>query len=86
MAEPSGDIYTPKEVASRLKMPLKTVLEYLRRGTLPGFRIGKHWRVRKVDLDTFLEARAKRPLRVVEVEPLAAINQAIREEKDRGRD
>lgn len=68
MEEPRGDIYTPKEVAARLKMPLKTVLEYLRRGTLPGFRIGKHWRVRQVDLDGFLEESAKPRLQVVDIE------------------
>ena len=86
MEEPRGDIYTPKEVAARLKMPLKTVLEYLRRGTLPGFRIGKHWRVRKADLDAFLERSAKPRLHPVSTEPLEAINHAIAPEGEQGRD
>jgi excisionase family DNA binding protein len=55
-------IYTPAEVAERLKLPLKTVLNYLRMGKLPGFRVGKHWRVKAADLEAFMKPR----LRVIE--------------------
>lgn len=44
------EVFTPKEVAKALKLSEKTVLQYLREGRLPGFRVGKHWRVRHSDL------------------------------------
>jgi excisionase family DNA binding protein len=55
-------IYTPAEVAERLKLPVKTVLNYLRTGKLPGFRVGKHWRIKASDLESF----TKPQLRLVE--------------------
>jgi excisionase family DNA binding protein len=55
-------IYTPAEVAERLKLPLKTVLNYLRMGKLPGFKVGKHWRVKAADLEAFMKPQ----LRVIE--------------------
>lgn len=48
------EIYTPKEVAARLKLSEKTVLEYLREGKLAGFKIGKHWRIRASDLESLI--------------------------------
>ena len=54
-------VYTPKEVAEQLKLPLKTVLNYLRTAKLPGFKVGKHWRVRASALEAFM----KPSLRVV---------------------
>ena len=50
MADELADVLTPKEVTAALKLSEKTVLQYLRDGRLPGFRVGKHWRVRRADL------------------------------------
>jgi excisionase family DNA binding protein len=50
MLDALDDVYTPKEVATALKLSEKSVLQYLREGRLPGFRVGKHWRVRHADL------------------------------------
>jgi excisionase family DNA binding protein len=79
MAEPPNDVYTPKELAMRLKMPLKTVLAYLRQGRLPGIKIGKHWRVPRADLEAwFAEGRQGRPsVQGSESSPLDAINANI---------
>jgi excisionase family DNA binding protein len=50
MMDDLEEVFTPKEVAKALKLSEKTVLQYLREGRLPGFRVGKHWRVRHSDL------------------------------------
>jgi excisionase family DNA binding protein len=50
MMDDLEEVFTPKEVAKALKLSEKTVLQYLREGRLPGFRVGKHWRVRHADL------------------------------------
>ncbi len=60
------DVYTPKEVAAKLKLSEKTVLDYLRERKLPGFKIGKHWRIRASELETLLRP----PLHIVEPKPL----------------
>ena len=55
-------VYTPAEVVERLKLLPKTVLNYLRMGKLPGFKVGKHWRVKAADLESFMKPQ----LRVIE--------------------
>lgn len=65
---PPEEIYTPKEIAAKLKLSEKTVLDYLREGKLPGMRVGKHWRVTRAAFETFLQEASKARLRVVESE------------------
>ena len=55
MLDELEDVYTPKEVATALKLSDKTVLQYLREGRLPGFRVGKHWRIRHADLAAMVQ-------------------------------
>jgi excisionase family DNA binding protein len=45
---------TPAQVAARLQVSLDTVLRQLRTGALPGGRIGRQWRIRPADLETYL--------------------------------
>jgi excisionase family DNA binding protein len=47
--------YTPKEVAERLKLRVRTVYDYIRRGLLPAVRLGNRCRIAQSDLDAFLE-------------------------------
>ena len=42
-------ILEPHEVARLLKLRHSTVLDLSRRGVLPAFKIGKHWRYRRAD-------------------------------------
>jgi excisionase family DNA binding protein len=42
---------TPEQVAEKLQIPLKSVMNYLRSGKLPGAKFGKHWRIKASDLD-----------------------------------
>jgi excisionase family DNA binding protein len=46
----------PEEVAERLQLSPFTVLDYLRSKRLRGVKLDRHWRVREVDLQAFIEA------------------------------
>jgi excisionase family DNA binding protein len=54
-------LLTPPQVATRLQVNERTVTQWLRKGHLRGFKIGKEWRVSLVDLETFLDASANVP-------------------------
>jgi excisionase family DNA binding protein len=45
---------TPEDVAARLKVKRRTVQAWLRSGRLAGLKLGKLWRIRESDLDSFL--------------------------------
>ena len=47
-------ILEPYEVAELLKLRYSTVLDLSRRGVLPAFKIGKHWRYRRADLEEWM--------------------------------
>lgn len=46
-----------EEVAALLKIKEKTVREWIGRGELEAYKIGKEWRVRRDHLDDAIEAR-----------------------------
>ena len=52
-------IYTVKEVAELLKLPESTVYEYIRKHMIPSFKIGRHVRIRRADLDEAIECLMK---------------------------
>ena len=54
-------LLTPTDVANRLQVTERTVTQWLRRGHLRGFKIGKEWRISPDDLQAFLEASANMP-------------------------
>jgi excisionase family DNA binding protein len=45
------------EVAELLKLRHSTVLDLSRRDVLPAFKIGKHWRYRRCDLEEWIANR-----------------------------
>ena len=51
MADP---FLTPSEVLMRLRVNVKTLYRLIGTGELPAVRIGRQWRVRPHDLDTWL--------------------------------
>ncbi len=57
-------LLTPTDVANHLQVNERTVTQWLRRGHLRGFKIGKEWRVSARDLDNFLEQNASVPVGV----------------------
>ena len=54
-------LWTPPQVAERLQVNERTVTQWLRKGHLRGFKIGKEWRVAQRDLQAFLEESANIP-------------------------
>lgn len=48
-------LLTLREAAEVLRLNPRTVREYVSRGELEGRIIGRRWRFRRVDLDTFFE-------------------------------
>lgn len=52
----ADEILTPEECAGLLKMSVLTVRSYLRSGQLKGIKMGRVWRIRRSDLEAFLEA------------------------------
>ena len=58
----SEKLLTPTDVADRLQVNERTVTQWLRKGHLRGFKIGKEWRISPDDLQAFLEASANKPM------------------------
>ena len=59
---------TTDEVLEYLQVNLRTVYRLIKAGKIPAVRVGRQWRFRKGDLDTWLEsqrARTSRPARAV---------------------
>jgi len=48
------DIYTPDEIAEKLKVTRLTVYRWIEKGELKAFKAGKMWRITKKDLELFL--------------------------------
>ena len=55
--EDPTELFTIEEVAGRLKVREKTVRDWIGRGELDAFKIGKEWRVRRDLLERHIEAR-----------------------------
>jgi excisionase family DNA binding protein len=51
------EFLTVEDVAARLKVKEKTVRDWIARGMLEAYKIGKVWRIRKDHLDQAMEAR-----------------------------
>jgi excisionase family DNA binding protein len=49
-------VLTINEVAQILRMHPTTIYRLVKRGELPGFKIGGAWRISKASLDSFLSA------------------------------
>ncbi len=55
------NLLTLVDVGDRLQVNERTVTQWLRKGHLRGFKVGKEWRVSVKDLEAFLEAGANKP-------------------------
>jgi len=54
-------VYTPEEVAEKLKVGKPTVMRLLNSGDLVGSRIGhKTWRITEEELERFLESKKEK--------------------------
>jgi excisionase family DNA binding protein len=60
------DLLRVAEVADHLRVSTMTVYRLIRSGELPAVRIGKSYRVREGDLESYLEAQVVEPERLVD--------------------
>lgn len=49
------EIMTVNEVAEYLKISEVTTYKLVQEGKIPAFKIGRHWRVMRIDLGEFIE-------------------------------
>ncbi len=54
------ELLTVREVAGVMRVSSMTVYRLIRSGALPAIRVGKHFRIRVVDLEQYLEAQTYR--------------------------
>ena len=57
------EILTVDEVAEFLKVNRMTVYRKIRSGQIEAFKLGRHWRVRREDLDNFIDQLSQRGIR-----------------------
>lgn len=50
-------LLTPEQVAKRLQLTPHTIYVWLRAGRLPGIKLGRRWRVKEEDLESYLDDR-----------------------------
>jgi len=50
-----SDVLTLEELSVYLKVPKSTLYKIVREGKIPGQKVGRHWRFRKVAIDRWLE-------------------------------
>jgi len=49
--------YTPKEVASLLKVSYMTIFRWIKAGKIEAYKFGKQYRIKKDELDKFINER-----------------------------
>jgi len=54
--KPPAAMLSPRTAAELLGVTPRTVINLLTRGSLPGTRVGSSWRIRRVDVEAYLEA------------------------------
>ena len=72
------DIMTSAEAAQYLRVGLDTLKRRTRMGQIPGAKIGRQWRFRKVDLDAWLSAGGTRPEPAVDAWLVAQSDKVLR--------
>jgi excisionase family DNA binding protein len=53
------DVLSGREVADLLDLPVSTVLEYARRGLLPGHKLGRRWIFLRDEVEATVRGKAK---------------------------
>jgi excisionase family DNA binding protein len=48
------ELLTPEEAAEYLRVNPQTIYRLLRRGGIPGAKVGHQWRLRRQDLETYI--------------------------------
>jgi len=58
----TNEVLTPVQTAVYLQVSEASVRAMLRRGVLPGRKLGRLWRLRKADIEAYLSATAPEDL------------------------
>jgi excisionase family DNA binding protein len=66
---PLPTLYTPSEVAGKLKVNRRSVYQWLASGQLKGLRAGQGWRITEEDLIVFMRSR-REPVRTERASPV----------------
>lgn len=53
------EIMTVSQVAEFLQLSEMTTYKLIQEGTIPAFKIGRHWRIKREDLDELIERLKK---------------------------
>lgn len=48
-------IYSPEEIANNLSVSIRTVYAWINKGELNAFKAGRLWRIKRADLESFLD-------------------------------
>ena len=59
---PDTQVLTLMEVAALLRVPKSTVYKLAQNGTVPAFKVGKHWRFLHRDIEVWLRSRGNAPI------------------------
>jgi excisionase family DNA binding protein len=64
------ELLTPEQAAAILQLSPKTIKDWLRAGKLTGCKVGRVWRVKRADLEAFIQASRRLHAREEEPNPL----------------
>ena len=81
-----ADLMTVDQVAAYLQLNKLTVYKFIRAGDLPAVRLGRSFRIRRADVDQFLEAHKVAPKRAARPEAASAVRRPeapLREQQSR---
>src|SRR5215203_2706593 len=76
---------TTEEVLEYLHVNLRTVYRLIKAGKIPAVRVGRQWRFRKRDIDTWLDSQRPRGALRISSPPITAGSPSPRESSDRPR-
>ncbi len=58
-AIPTDAVFTIDELAIYLKLPKRTLYKLAQEGTIPGHKVGRHWRFKRDTIDRWLDDERK---------------------------
>jgi excisionase family DNA binding protein len=61
MSTQQRDFWTPEQVADYLQLNRETIYRYIREGRLDAYKFGRHYRIARESVDTFLDGARTRP-------------------------
>lgn len=79
MAEKENEMLTVKEVSNTLRMGTLTVYKLIHSEVLPAYKIGRQWRIRRGDLNAYIESQRTKPGQTTRSKKESPVKQASSE-------